>query len=48
MRKRAVIVHINAWIGVIPLVGGYLKAFALADQEIAANRWSDWSSIARE
>ena len=37
MRKRAVIVHINALIGAIPLVGGYLKAFALADREIAAN-----------
>jgi radical SAM superfamily enzyme YgiQ (UPF0313 family) len=38
MLKRATIVHINALVRVTPLVGGYLKAYALAEPEIR-NHW---------
>jgi hypothetical protein len=33
-KKHAVIVHLNALVKVTPLVGGYLKAYALADSEV--------------
>ena len=34
MRMRAVIIHLNGFVSVTPLVGGYLKAMALADQNV--------------
>lgn len=36
-RKRAVIVHLNALVKVTPLVGGYLKAYALAHPEVRSH-----------
>jgi hypothetical protein len=33
-KKRAVIVHLNAFVKVTPLVGGYLKAYALANPDV--------------
>lgn len=38
MRLKATIVHINALVRVTPLVGGYLKSYALAEPEIR-NNW---------
>lgn len=35
--KVAVVIHLNSFVRVTPLVGGYLKAFALQSPEIAAN-----------
>src|SRR5262245_41518378 len=37
-RKTAIIVHLNAFVHVTPLVGGYLKAYAEALPEVR----SDW------
>jgi hypothetical protein len=37
MKKSAVIVHLDALAGVTPLVGGYLKAYALAEPEVDAS-----------
>jgi radical SAM superfamily enzyme YgiQ (UPF0313 family) len=39
MQKTATIVHLDSLVGVTPLVGGYLKAYALADPEVRAS-WS--------
>lgn len=36
MKKRAVVVHLNGIVGVVPLVGGYLKAYADADPVVRA------------
>ncbi|MEM9385252.1 MAG: radical SAM protein [Pseudomonadota bacterium] len=36
-KKKAVLVHLNDFVSVTPLVGGYLKAYALQDEEIRAN-----------
>jgi len=38
MKKKAILVHLNGLASVTPLVGGYLKAFALAEPELAR----DW------
>jgi radical SAM superfamily enzyme YgiQ (UPF0313 family) len=38
MKKQAVIVHLNDFFSVTPLVGGYLKAYALTEPEIR-NHW---------
>lgn len=38
MQKKAVLLHINAFVSVTPLVGGYLKAYALTEPEIR-NHW---------
>ena len=37
MKKKAIIVHLDALVGVGPLVGGYLKAFAMDDPAIRDN-----------
>ncbi|MBI1381254.1 MAG: radical SAM protein [Planctomycetaceae bacterium] len=36
MKKRAIVVHLNGIVGVVPLVGGYLKAYAVADPVVRA------------
>ncbi len=38
MKKRAVLVHLNALVRVNPLVGGYLKAYAMTHPELR-QRW---------
>jgi radical SAM superfamily enzyme YgiQ (UPF0313 family) len=38
MRKTAILVHLNAYVTVTPLVGGYLKAFAQTEPELR-NGW---------
>lgn len=37
MKRRATLVHLNAYGGITPLVGGYLKTYAEADPVVAAN-----------
>lgn len=36
-KKKAVLVHLNDFVSVTPLVGGYLKAYALQDEDVRAN-----------
>jgi putative methyltransferase len=38
MRNKAILVHLNAFVSVTPLVGGYLKAFAQTEPELR-NGW---------